>query len=383
MTMEETGLITGLPGRSKMPEVPIMIIGGQAETEECRRAVVRATNNEWSGVTRSLDVLTTDSHPHFTCGKKRVLLMLPAGTIIPKVPPLLNLVGSEPQALGWAAVVGLLRPLWGAALGEAGEGTRHEWIYCVSDEPLVPVLLACRLETEPSVLFCPLHKVSNVGELAERVGNTLETSEAVPPLPWGDLGLRWNSFGQLFPKPVLDDSEGEGEAPAPPRPPAAKRRPRPIQLPETAVAKPPPAPTPKKKAAKKPKPVASRTEPAAEVAVSSGAQPATGSGSSQLRSRLATPEPAARRERSRTPTTRPNRRRSRERSPATSDGRRSSDTRDRRATRESSRERRERLRVEGQRRRDDQPVGRRGESDSGRSGGTSSELRARLGRYPR
>ena len=46
MTVEETGLITGLPGRSKMPEVPIMIIGGQAETEECRRAVVRATNNE-------------------------------------------------------------------------------------------------------------------------------------------------------------------------------------------------------------------------------------------------------------------------------------------------------------------------------------------------
>ena len=31
MTVEETGLITGLPGRSKMPEVPSMIIGGQAE----------------------------------------------------------------------------------------------------------------------------------------------------------------------------------------------------------------------------------------------------------------------------------------------------------------------------------------------------------------
>ena len=165
-------------------------------------------------------------------------------------------------------------------MGEAGEGTRHEWIYCVSDEPLVPVLLACRLETEPSVLFCPLHRVSNVGELAERVGNTLETSEAVPPLPWGDLGLRWNSFGQLFPKPVLDDSEGEPEAPAPPRPPAAKRKPRAIQLPETAVAKPPPAPTPKKKPAKKPKPVATKSQPEAEVAVSSGAQPATGSGSS-------------------------------------------------------------------------------------------------------
>ena len=164
--------------------------------------------------------------------------MLPAGSIIPKIPPLLNLVGSEPQALGWAAVVGLLRPVWAAAVAGAGEGHRVEWIYVVSDEPLVPVLMACRLESAPSVLFCPLHKVSNVGELAERVGNTLETSEGVPPLPWGDLGLRWNSFGQLFPKPVVDESEGEAEAPAPARPPAPKRKPRAIQLPETAVASP-------------------------------------------------------------------------------------------------------------------------------------------------
>ena len=107
-----------------------------------------------------------------------------------KIPPLLNLVGAEPQALGWAAVVGLLRPVWAASVAGAGEGYRFEWIYVVSDEPLVPVLMACRSESAPSVLFCPLHKVSNVGELAERVGNTLETSEGVPPLPWGDLGLR-------------------------------------------------------------------------------------------------------------------------------------------------------------------------------------------------
>ena len=246
--------------------------------------------------------------------------MLPAGSIIPKFPPR---VGAEPQALGWAAVVGLLRPVWAAAVAGAGEGHRVEWIYVVSDEPLVPVLLACRLESAPSVLFCPLHKVSNVGELAERVGNTLETSEGVPPLPWGDLGLRWNSFGQLFPKPVLDESEGEAEAPAPVRPPASKRKPRAIHLPETAVAKPPPAPTPKKKPAKKPKPVAPRPVPDAKVAVSSGGT--GGSASSQLRSRLATPEP---RERSRTPTTRPNRPRSRDRNPPAPQSRREAEARE-------------------------------------------------------
>ena len=100
----------------------------------------------------------------------------------------------------------------------------------------LPVLPACRLESAPSVLFRPLHKVPRVGELAERVGNTLETSEGAPPLPWGDLGLRWNTFGLLFPKPVLQDSEGEPEGPAPPRPPAHKpKKGKAIRLPDTAV----------------------------------------------------------------------------------------------------------------------------------------------------
>jgi hypothetical protein len=199
MTVEETGLITGLPGRSKLPEVPIIIIGGQAETEECRRAVLRATNNEWSGVTRSLDVVTSDSHPHFTCGKKRVLLMLPAGTLIPKMPPLLNLCGAEPQALGWAAVVGLLRPVWAGSVAGSGLERRIEWVYVVSDDTLMPVLMACRLESSPNILFAPLHAVANVGELAERVSNTPETSEGVAALPWGDIGVRWNALGPLFP----------------------------------------------------------------------------------------------------------------------------------------------------------------------------------------
>ena len=107
-----------------------------------------------------------------------------SGVIFPvKIPSLLNLCGAEPQALGWAAVVGLLTPVWDSSIAGAGQAHRAQWIYVVSDQPLVPVLLACRLESAPSVLFCPLHKVSNVGELAERVGNTLETSEGVPPLP--------------------------------------------------------------------------------------------------------------------------------------------------------------------------------------------------------
>ena len=83
-------------------------------------------------------------------------------------------------------------------MGEAGEGTRHEWIYCVSDEPLVPVLLACRLETEPSILFCPLHRVANVGELAERVGNTLETSEGSRPYRGETLGCGGTPSGSCF-----------------------------------------------------------------------------------------------------------------------------------------------------------------------------------------
>ena len=58
MTVEETHLFDHMPGRSRFTDVPVILFGGVGEVEEARRGVVRSTQSQWTGQTRSMDVLT-------------------------------------------------------------------------------------------------------------------------------------------------------------------------------------------------------------------------------------------------------------------------------------------------------------------------------------
>ena len=118
-----------------------------------------------------------------------------------------------------------------------------EWMYIVSDDQLLPILLGTRLDSCPSVVFCPLHRVHSVMDLAESVANQLQHSENIPAIPWGDIGLRWHDMVPLFQKKIAmhDDSDHEEREMTPPPPPTPEPKPRATKpKPKPKVPKPPP-----------------------------------------------------------------------------------------------------------------------------------------------
>ena len=282
MSIEEGQLVTTLPGRSRMTDTPVLLFGEAGAVEEARKGVVRATQSQWAGVVRTFDILTSDSHPQFTCGRRRVTLMMPGNVAPPKLPPIMNLIHCNPQALGWTAIIGLLRPLWCRTEAEA-EDTNVEWIYIISDDKMLPVLTTTRLDTSPSVLYCLLHTASSLLDVGQEVGNVMQTAESVAAIPWGDLGVRWHHIAPLFPREE-DAHDSDGHATPPPKQAAVRVKP---------VAKPKVKASPKLRP-----PKATRVkvqEPAVEEPQAAPATPREEEGRpSQPRSRLATPEPSSR-----------------------------------------------------------------------------------------
>ena len=286
LNLEEGRLIERLPGRSRFQNVPILLFGGVAEVEEGRRAVVKATQMQWTGQVRSYDVLTDESSPHYTVTRRRLLAMVPDTRHIPKLPGVINITRVQTLVLGWTAVIGLFSVLWrqvAAEDAEEGEGT-VEWLFSVSDDVDFPVLVAHRLDSAPSVIHCPLHAVQSLHDLGDMVGSHVQASENQPPLQWDDLTQRWTEHLPLFPKvtEAQVDSSSDDE-------------------PSTAAASAPP--TPAAKPAPKPKPKAKRVVRKAKATAAPHTSPPPPSSSPAARDRA---EPAARpsrrsRSRSRTP----------------------------------------------------------------------------------
>ena len=102
----------------------MVIIGGAAEVEEARKAIVRASGNQWSGQMRSMFILTSDTTSQYSCSSKRLLIMIPSGPAAPKLPPMANLTGVANMTLGWVTVIGLLQPWWSDPSGLRRKTTR-------------------------------------------------------------------------------------------------------------------------------------------------------------------------------------------------------------------------------------------------------------------
>ena len=113
MSHEEGGLLGNIPGRSKLVDCPVVIIGGAAEVEEARKAIVRASGNQWSGQLRSMFILTSDTNSQYSCSSKRLLIMIPPGPAVPKLPPMANLTGYPNMTLSHRVAGALVvRPRW-------------------------------------------------------------------------------------------------------------------------------------------------------------------------------------------------------------------------------------------------------------------------------
>ena len=258
--VEELRFVHDLPGRSRFVSTPVMVIGNVAEVEEARRNVVKATHGEWSGTTRSIDILTSEPSPQYTCGRRRLLVMIPSGNPVCKVPPVVNIRNQEAGVLGWVAAIGMLASLWrlphtDVVPGDPAGSAPVEWVYCVGDDAALPVALTTRLDNTPSIIYSPTQQVPSVADLGDTVANHLRQSEQLPTIPWMTVGDAWRKFLPLFPD--VEESDGEGSAVEDVAAPAVK----PAAVPKTRAAAPPakPKPQPKPKAAKSPKEPKPRT----------------------------------------------------------------------------------------------------------------------------
>ena len=186
MNVEETHLFDKMPGRSRFTEVPLLLFGGIGEAEEARRGIQRATQSQWAGQTRVMDVLTDESSPMYSKMRRRLLLMIPDNRPVGKMPPIINLASARPIVLGWCAIVGLLREIWRVRPGaeeEEEEQPEVEWLYVVSDDVDLAVLLGMRMDSGPSILHCPLHMVHSLWDHAEAVSTHLQGTENVVIIP--------------------------------------------------------------------------------------------------------------------------------------------------------------------------------------------------------
>jgi hypothetical protein len=279
MTHEETGLLSSIPGRSKLVDCPVVIIGGAAEVEEARKAIVRASGNQWSGQLRSMFILTSDSNSQYSCSSKRLLLMIPPGPAVPKLPPMANLTHVTNMTLGWVTVIGLLQPWWSDPVGSAQADHKVTWVYAISDDRMLPVLLSTRLEKHPSLLHASLHAAPNIGHIGEEIGHALQTAESVPPLRWGDVRRRGINLHPLDPQETVHELESEGERDVSPA--AERAAPKPKPAPKVTAS-----PKPKKQVVKKTPRAKPKPTPESPT---QDAIPSTSSG--RLQSRLASPDP--------------------------------------------------------------------------------------------
>ena len=153
------------------------------------------------------------------------------------------------------------------------------WIYAISDDRMVPVLLATRLEKHPSLLHASLHPVTNIGHIGEEIGHALQTAESVPPIRWVDVRRRWINLHPLHPQETAEGFESEGERDVSPA--AERAAPKPKAAPKVAAS-----PKPKKQAVKKTPKAKAKPTPESPT---QDAIPSTSSG--RLQSRLASPDP--------------------------------------------------------------------------------------------
>ena len=130
--MEESHLFDKVPGRSRFLQVPVILFGGVGEVEEARRGVVRSTQSQWTGQTRSMDVLTEENTAMYSRMRRRLLIMVPDNRVLKKLPPVINLTGSNPINLGWCAVIGMLRTIWHEThQGQMRQRTDPKWSGCM------------------------------------------------------------------------------------------------------------------------------------------------------------------------------------------------------------------------------------------------------------
>ena len=118
-----------------------------------------------------------------------------------------NLTGVANMTFGWVTLVGLLQPWWTDPVGAAQEDNKVTWICAISDDRMMPVLLATRLDKHPSLLHASLHPGTNIGHIGEEIGHCLQTAESVPPIRWVDVRRRWINLHPLYPQETTEDLE--------------------------------------------------------------------------------------------------------------------------------------------------------------------------------
>ena len=213
MSVEDAEVITSAPGRSRFLDVPVFIIGGVAETEVMKAAVLKACGSEWTGEHRFIDVFTSEGTTQYLAARRRLLMLLPQGAQGKKLPPFLNIVEAPSPTLGWVACLGLVRHLWKEGKRRAEDGN-IEWLYCLSEDLQLPVLLTQRIDSHPSVVFCSLQSSLTVIDTAAKVTDGLKTAQDSPVLPWGQLFQREQYLEAFFDRGVDasdDDSGGSSD----------------------------------------------------------------------------------------------------------------------------------------------------------------------------
>ena len=250
MSSEEGELLLKMPGRSKFMDMPTIIFGGIAEVEDARRGVVKACSGQWAGEQRTLEIYTKEPNAQYSFHRRRLLLMIPPGVALQRMPPMANIAHADPLTVGWVAVIGLLRFLWHRP---ADDGQEHatDWLYVMSDDLTLPALLTQRLETNPSIVLCVLHGGGAQGDTGDIVAENMRTAQDLPPIPWSEVIERWCMMLPLvLAKPGVreeeerEGDEGEGEPLTPPE----------------AVPKPKPSPKPRKVTKAKAKAAAASAE---------------------------------------------------------------------------------------------------------------------------
>ena len=211
MSVEDTDVLLGVPGRARFRDVPTFLFGGVAETEVQKAAVFKACGGDWVGEQRSIDVFTSEPSTAYTSSRRRLLLLLPEGAGGRKVPPCVNLTTAPTMNVAWTATVGIFRHLWRTPKERAQEA-RVDWVFVVSEELDLPVMISQRIDTHPSVVFCSTSTVLSTADIASKLKEKLKDAQEVAPLPWGYIMHAAHHLMPLFEVPVSSSEEEEDDA---------------------------------------------------------------------------------------------------------------------------------------------------------------------------
>ena len=209
MTIEDMEMVKTMPGRSKTTTVPTIVFGEHAVVQAMVKTLLESLGSDWVGERRSYCVVPPEKDPQYKFAKRELITLIPHGHMCLKLTPVYLIQHAPSAVVGWLAIIGLMQWAWSSDGQQPDDEPITEWLYVVSHQHKLPVLLSTSLRNTPSVLFCPWELHDTMQDIGAKLAEHVRTTEGQRSIDWKDMHRKSELCSPLWDERPDDEAEHE------------------------------------------------------------------------------------------------------------------------------------------------------------------------------